>query len=99
MNTEQGYFTVPTQYKVVFSMEKNGTQFVSFHGRTTESGILTWSQGTYFSLNTDYIMDIYLKEAFEDDSIESMHQTFDGFITNSNQIDFYFDFNQEGGST
>lgn len=99
MNTEHGYFIVPTQYKAVFTMEKNGTQFVSFHGRTTESGILTWSQGTYFSLNTDYIMDIYLREAFEDDSIESMHQTFDGSITNSNQIDFYFDFNQEGGST
>lgn len=99
MNTEQGYFTVPTQYKVVFSMEKNGNQFAMFHSRTTESGILTWSQGTYFSLNTDYIMDIYLRETYEDDSIKSMHQIFDGSITNSNQIDFYFDFDQEGGST
>ncbi len=69
----------------------------TYYGITTESGILSWGTQTYFSLSTDYIMDIYLSPE-SNHEIKSTHCTFDGSVTNSNQIDLYFDFNDIGDS-
>lgn len=99
LNTDQGYSIVPPQYYAVFSLKKDGKSFGNCYGRTTESGILIWGQGTYFSLNTDYMMELWLKESSDSDSIESTHQTFDGSVRNTNQIDLHFEFNQEDGNT
>ncbi len=69
----------------------------TYYGITTESGILSWGTQTYFSLNADYVMDIYLSPE-SNREIKSTHCTFDGSVTNSNQIDLYFDFNDIGDS-
>lgn len=100
LHTDEEYPVVPSQYNAAISVVKNdGTEYDWRCGRTTESGILTWMEGTYFSLNTDYKLDLYLQQTSEAGSIESTHQTFNGSITNSNQIDLSFEFNQEDSGT
>ncbi len=94
------YSIVPSDYAGMFSFNKvYDRQTVGYYhrGSPSESGILTWRQGTYFSLNTGYTMDIYLWRGSGSDSEESSHETFDGSVTSSNQVDLYFTFGQEGG--
>lgn len=64
----------------------------TYYGSTTESGMLSWGSRTYFSLSTDYVVEVFLSPEANHE-IESNHRTFDGAVTNSNQIDLYFDFN------
>lgn len=91
--TDGKYINVPSDYDACFSCKKKVKDDkigMSYIGGTSESGILSWGDETYFSLNTDYVIDVYLRRV--SDNIESTNQVFDGSITNSNQIDLYFEF-------
>lgn len=99
LNADQLYTIVPPQYEVRFFMTKSDPSFDHCYGNTTESGILTHYGGTYFSLNTDYTMELYLEQPSEPDWIESTHETFNGSDANSNLTHLYFEFNQEDSNT
>lgn len=100
LHTDEDYSVVSSRNNAAISVVKNdGIEYDRRYGGTTESGILTWMEGTYFSLNTDYKLDLYLQQTSEAGSIDSTHQTFDGSVTNSNQIDLFFEFNQEDSGT
>lgn len=95
LNADQRYTLVPPHYQVRFFMAKNGSSFDRCYGSTTESGVLTYEQGTYFSLNTGYTMELYLEQPSEPVWIESTRETFSGSDANSNLTHLYFHFNQE----
>lgn len=99
LNADRLYTIVPPQYGVTFFMTKNGRSSSYCYGSITESGVLIYKEGTYFSLNTDYTMELYLEQPSEPDPIESMHETFNGSDANSNQTHLYFQFNQDGSDT
>lgn len=98
LDSGEGYSIVPSDYNVNFTLrniandQSGGTSYNSF---VTEAGILGWGRGSYFSLNTDYVVDLYIECVSGEDRIKSNHRTFDGLVTNSNQVDLYFDFDQE----
>lgn len=52
-----------------------------------ELGILSWGNKTYFSLNTKYTMDIYLRRGID---LQSTHNKISSFPENSNIMDLYF---------
>lgn len=56
----------------------------------SEFGILSYNENTYFSLNTDYEMSIFLYRKNDNNSELVAQKTFDGSVTNSNQIDIFF---------
>ncbi|MBD5444628.1 MAG: hypothetical protein HDR29_03660 [Lachnospiraceae bacterium] len=61
---------------------------------TSNSGMLSIGQYSYFCLNTNYLMDISLF-APSDDISRFNHQTFDGSITDSNIVELYFSIDSE----
>lgn len=56
-----------------------------------ELGILSWSNKTYFSLNTKYTMDIFLYRG----RLKSTHNKISSFPENSNIMDLYFEYLNE----
>lgn len=96
-----GYSPVPAGYDGRFQ-PKNiyENRFGStYPGSTSESGILHWDNRSYFSLSTDYVVEVWLLRESGTDWIESKHETFDGSVTSSNQIDLLFEFDQEDSGT
>lgn len=95
------YSTVPAGYDTRFRPkniyeDRFGS---SYPGSASESGILRWDNRSYFSLSTDYVVEVWLLRESGTDWIESKHETFDGSVTNSNQIDLFFEFDQEDSGT
>lgn len=96
------YSTAPFRYGVEFCLKdayNNEIGGNSYHTSMYEDGVLSWGDKTYFSLNTSYIIDISLHRGSGKNQIESTHQTFDGTVTSSNQIDLLFEFDQEDSGT
>lgn len=101
-NLLERYSIVPPGYDIIFytkNIYDNQNGGTPYQSSTSESGILYWDNKSYFCLNTDYIMDISLQFLSGTFQVESTHRTFDGSVTNSNQIDLYFNFNQEDSDT
>lgn len=63
----------------------------SYLTEISDLGIISWGQYTYFSLNTNYIMDISCFRK-SNERIKSKSQVIDGSITDSNIIDIYIEF-------
>lgn len=62
-------------------------------------GVLTYEQGTYFSLNADYTMELYLEQPSEPVWIESTRETLSGSDADSNRTRLCFHFSQEDSDT
>lgn len=56
----------------------------------SELGILSYQGNTYFSLNTDYEMSIFLYRKIDNSSELVAQETFEGSVTNTNQKDIIF---------
>ena len=65
-----------------------------FSTQVLELGILSFNNYSYFSLNIDYIMDLYLYHKSNKD-LKLANNTFDGSVTNSNLVKIYFSINNE----
>lgn len=97
LGMDEEYAIVPSDYEVCFSCINTNSYEIncSYVGYTSKAGILFFGQNTYFSLNTDYILDIYLRQEFDSDVALSSSRIFEGNIKNSNQTDIYFEFDNE----
>lgn len=62
--------------------------------KMSDTGMIEWNGYAFFSLNTNYVMDISLSRN-NDFSCKSTHYTFDGSIEGSNLIDIYLEFSDE----
>ena len=79
--------------KSVYDSKICGT---SYQSSAFDFGVLQWGDNSYFSLNINYVMDIYLWSWSNSESnSESIHQTFAGSTISSNIVELYFDFNNE----
>ncbi len=59
-----------------------------------ELGILSLNNYSYFSLNTDCVMDLFLYHESNRD-LKLANNTFDGSVTNSNLVKIIFSINNE----
>ena len=100
LNIDESYSVVSNDYfiKLCFKNINSNKQSYFLQKRMPESGIISWEDCTYFSLNTDYIIDISLSHQSDKDS-QLAHQTFDGSVANSNVIDLYFDLEDENNTS
>lgn len=94
--SDRQYSINPTDYAIRFSCKTtyDGTGSTSYSMSMPASGILSLHEGTYFSLNTDYVMDISLFHSSDKDT-ELANQTFDGLITDSNLTEIFFELDNE----
>lgn len=95
---ENAQFPVASsEYDALFHFEKVFANDSSWSGgfrkALDDTGMLSWGENTYFSINTKYVMDISL--LYGDYELQSTHQRIDGPVTNSNQVDLYFEFDTE----
>lgn len=85
-----------SDYKVlVYIRDKhsNGTHEI-FDTQLIDLGILTYNNYSYFSLNKNYIMDLFLYHQSNKD-LKISNRTFDGSVTNSNLVKIIFTINDE----
>ena len=92
---EDEYYSIASDYHVCFCcktvLPDDKISSPSYNTTVSNSGILSWSGNSYFSLNTKYVLDIALYPPSNFD-LESTHETVDCSVTNSNQIDLFFEF-------
>lgn len=85
-----------SKYDVLIHFEKifanDSSRSGGFRKALDDTGILS-CRGTYFSISTKYVMDISL--LYVDYNLQSTHQRIDSPVTNSNQVDLYFEFDTE----
>lgn len=89
---------MPNDYFITFGCRnKYSRNYNKSYGiQISESGVLSYNNYSYFSINTNYILDIYLYNSLDDKrEFPLAHQIFDGLVTNSNLVDVTFEFTEK----
>ena len=94
--SDTSYSVVSDGYGVQYHCENKYTNNPTVTSQiwTSNSGMLSIGQYSYFCLNTNYMIDTSLF-APSDDISRFNHQTFDGSITDSNIVELYFSIDSE----
>ena len=91
--SDEPYCTIPSDYIIGFRCtgingKSGNTSYKA--SKMSDSGLLSFGGCDYFSLNTDYELDISLYHQ-SDENFELAHQIFDGFIPDSNIAEIIFE--------
>ena len=95
-SSDEYYVNCSTDYRVLFYCQKiNSNKSKTYnHAKVLDSGILSCYGYEYFSLNTNYVMELSLYHESNPD-LELSNTTFNGFIKNSNLVDINFSIDSE----
>lgn len=104
LDVKSNYSDIPIPDDYIVKMEYkdmvSGNCSPKYYTEISESGILEYNNCSYFSLNTNYVMNFYLYHKIDDDNSELVTQAkFNGDITNSNLVDIYFTLEDESDTS
>lgn len=93
-NSDETYSFVSDDYVVHYSFKDiySGNTEASYETNLSNNGIIAMEDFRYFSLNINYVMDIFLKNQ---EYILLSQKEINGSVENSNTIDIYFDLDYE----
>lgn len=95
------YSKIPPDYMIRFHCAgiKNKRGISTYEiSKMPDSGLLSYGGCSYFSLSTEYEIDISLYHQ-SDDTEELAHQTFDGFVPDSNVAEIIFELDNENDTS
>ncbi len=96
------YDAIPSDYILVFHCTNinDGHTYLDYNvGKIPSSGIVSYKdECTYFSLNTDYEMDLSLRHQ-SDENLELAYQIFDGPVQNSTMTEVIFELDNKNGTS
>lgn len=84
-----------SDYVVEFKCKKTSSDYDDrYFAVILDSGVLSFYNGTYFSLNTNYVIDFFLYNR-DDLNKQLSNNTFDRSVSNTNYAEIYFLINNE----
>lgn len=96
LELDKGFYYCSSDYIVEFNCKNtyHNEEEKRYFAKVMDSGILSFNNGMYFSLNTKYTMNFSLYHK-SNPNIQLANNVFDGFITNTNIVEIHFLFNNK----